>query len=311
MTSRSKKVIMVRAVAKSRVIIIRDPRVWAADGGIDEKLLARMFIRGLGLLTGRPDRREACRTLFRPGDRIGIKVNTIGGAALSTRPETSLNLASWLTGGGIEERNIIIWDRTNRELRDAGYRISTSRSGFRIFGTDGEGPGYGRNLVSHREVGSLFSAIQTDLVTASVSLPVLKDHGLAGITAGMKNYFGAIHNPNKYHDSHCDPFVADLFDAPPVKSKHRLTVIDALLVQFHRGPSYHPRWAEKHGTLIFSTDPVAADRVGWDLIERLRAEEGLPSLAEEGREPRYLASAERMGLGRMASEWIETVIEES
>ena len=59
----------------------------------------------------------------------------------------------------------------------------------------------------------------------------------------MKNYFGAIHNPNKYHDAHCDPHVAEVFDAPPVRSRHRLTVLDALLVQFHKGPAYHPQWA--------------------------------------------------------------------
>ena len=61
-----------------------------------------------------------------------------------------------------------------------------------------------------------------------VSLPVLKDHNLAGVSLGMKNFFGAIHNPNKYHDNHCDPFVAEVFDVPLVRQKHRLTVIDAL-----------------------------------------------------------------------------------
>ena len=123
----------------------------------------------------------------------------------------------------------------------------------------------------------------------------------------MKNYFGAIHNPNKYHDTQCDPYVAHVFDCPAVKQKHRLSVIDALLVQYHRGPSYHPRWAEKYGRLVFSLDPVAADRVAWDLVEKLRSSAGLPSLEEEGRSPRYLGTAEKMGLGRMSLADIEIV----
>jgi uncharacterized protein (DUF362 family) len=136
------------------------------------------------------------------------------------------------------------------------------------------------------------------MVSASISLAVLKDHGMAGVTAGMKNYFGAIHNPNKYHDSNCNPFVAELFETDFIRKKHRLTILDCLLVQYHRGPSYHPRWTEKYEALLFSLDPVAADFVGWQLIEKLRAGNGLPSLEEEKREPLYLRTAERMGLGK-------------
>jgi uncharacterized protein (DUF362 family) len=294
-------------MAKSRVVIIRAPGVWASDGALVPESIARMTDLGFRLLTGRQDSRESARAVFTPEDRIGIKINTIGGRALSTRPETALSLARWLSRNGVEERDVTIWDRTNRELREAGYGITAGRDSLRILGTDDARAGYGKTLVSHREVGSLFSTIQTDDITASISLAVLKDHGLAGITAGMKNYFGAIHNPNKYHDSHCDPYVAQVFDTPQVKGKHRLTVIDALLVQYHRGPSYHPRWAERHGSLIFSLDPVAADRAGWDLIESLRKSKGLPSLEEEGRTPLYLATAEKMGLGRLSPDDIETI----
>ena len=296
-------------MAKSRVVIIRAAGPIDPGNPSDRARLAGLFDRGFGLLAGERDGKSVATSLFRPSDRVGIKINTIGGRAISTRPEVSSALAGWLSGNGLPGRNIIIWDRTNRELRDAGYRLSEAQDGPRIFGTDTDGAGYGADLISHLNVGSLFSRIQTDLVTASISLAILKDHGLAGITAGMKNYFGAIHNPNKYHDSHCDPFVAEVFDSPPVRGKHRLSVLDALVVQYHRGPSYHPQWAEKFGGLVLSLDPVAADRVGWGLIERFRAAKGLPSLAEEGREPRYLSTAERMGLGRADLAGIETIEE--
>ncbi len=209
-----------------------------------------MFSRGFGLLTGEREEKSAVLSVFRPEDRVGIKINTIGGRAISTRPEVSLALAGWISRNGPQEKNIIVWDRTNRELRDAGYKLAAGADGFQVFGTDADGAGYGGELVSHLNIGSLFSRIQTDLVTASVSLAILKDHGLAGITAGMKNYFGAIHNPNKYHDFHCDPFVAEVFDSPPVKGKHRVSVLDGLVVQYHRGPSFHPQWAERYGGFV-------------------------------------------------------------
>jgi uncharacterized protein (DUF362 family) len=296
-------------MSKSRVVIVRSANAWTAAGEPDPAVAGRMIERGFVLLGGGGTAAATAASLFRPDDRIGIKINTIGGRAISTRPEVSLALAGWLAKSGVPEKNLFIWDRTTRELREAGYAPAAGRSGVRIFGTDTDGVGYGADLVSHLNVGSLFSKILTELTTASVSLAILKDHGLAGVTGGLKNYFGAIHNPNKYHDSRCDPYVAEVFDAPPVKSKHRLTILDALVVQFHKGPSYHPRWAGKYGGLVFSLDPVAADAAGWALIERLRDGAGLPSLEAEGRAPAYLKTAERMGLGRADPAAIETIEE--
>jgi uncharacterized protein (DUF362 family) len=296
-------------MAKSRVVIMRAGGPLDPENASDQARILRLFQRGFELLTGERDERNAVMSVLRPGDRVGIKINTIGGRPISTRPEVALSLAGLISRNGLPEKNIVIWDRTNRELRDAGYRLAGGANGFKVFGTDADGAGYGGELVSHLNVGSLFSKIQADFVTASVSLAILKDHGLAGVTAGMKNYFGAIHNPNKYHDSRCNPFVAEVFDSPPVKAKHRLSILDGLVVQYHKGPSFHPRWAEKFGGLLFSLDPVAADRVGWSLIERFRAAKGLPSLKEEGREPLYLATAEKMGLGRADLREIETIEE--
>ncbi|MCJ7679318.1 MAG: DUF362 domain-containing protein, partial [Candidatus Aminicenantes bacterium] len=140
---------------------------------------------------------------------------------------------------------------------------------------------------------------------------ILKDHGLAGITAGMKNYFGAVHNPNKYHDNNCDPYIPEVFSCSPIREKHRLTVIDALTVQFHRGPAYHARWAEPYGALLFGLDPVATDAVGFSIIEKLRKERGLPTLEEEKRAPVYLKTASRMGLGQADLSLISLIEEDA
>jgi uncharacterized protein (DUF362 family) len=294
-------------MASSRVVLVRGRGVLNQEGNIDQTKLLQMFNRGFQLLMDRQNPEESLRLLFKADDKIGIKINTISGKMLSTRPEVAFCLATLLLKVGISEKNIMIWDRTNRELKDAGYRLNFSGSGFRVFGTDTQGVGYTGGLVSHLNIGSLFSSIQSDMVSASISLAVLKDHGMAGITAGMKNYFGAIHNPNKYHDSNCNPFVAELFDADFIRKKHKLTILDGLIIQYHRGPSYHPRWAERYEALIFSLDPVAVDFVGWQLIEKLRAGNGLSSLEEENRAPLYLRTAEKMGLGKANPKEIQVI----
>jgi uncharacterized protein (DUF362 family) len=297
-------------MAVSKVVIVHGKGVLPRKGEVAADVLSRMYDTGVRLLTGQNDAAAGLRSIFSPADRVGIKVNAIAAPELTTPPSVSFPLARLFSGIGIRDNNVVVWDRTNREIKDAGYKLNSGGTAFQVYGTDTAGAGYGNEPTIHREIGSLFSKIQTDFATASVSLAVLKDHGLAGVTAGMKNYFGAIHNPNKYHDDACDPFVAELFESPPIKAKHRLTVLDALVVQYHRGPSYHAQWAGVAESLVFSLDPVAADYVGWQMIERLRRAKGLPSLEEEGRSPRYILTAAKMGLGLASSSDIQ-VVEES
>jgi uncharacterized protein (DUF362 family) len=297
-------------MAVSQVFVVRGKGVISPGGEIDVPRLKEMLRRGLTLVSGAADAVDGVRSRFQASDRVGIKVNTIGGRKISTRPEVPLELAAWLIRSGLPAKNIVVWDRTNRELKEAGYKLSDERNGLKVFGTDTAGAGYETEISSHLSIGSLFSAIQTRFVSASISLAILKDHGLAGVTASLKNYFGAIHNPNKYHDHRCDPYVAELYDTETVKTKHRLSIVDALVVQFHRGPAFHPQWAEASGRLFFSDDPVAADFAGWQWIEKLRARQGLPSLGEEGRAPDYLATAQAMGLGQASSQGVQIIEEE-
>ncbi len=284
-------------MAEPVVAVVRDASAVLPDGTVDRRRVEAMIERAFRALAGGAAAADFARRVVPAGARVGIKINTIGGPRISTRPETAFALASALAAGGASPARIAVWDRTNRELKSAGYRLAAEGAGPLVFGTDTDGVGYDPDLTEHLEIGSRFSALQSAWAAVSVSLAILKDHGVAGVTAGMKNYFGAVHNPNKYHDTGCDPYVAQLFSSAPVRGKHRLTVVDALTVQYHRGPSYHASWADRSGTIIAGADPVACDRVGWDLIERLRARKGLPSLAEENRAPRYLATAKAMGLG--------------
>ena len=294
----------------SKVIIVKTKNIYNSHRDINKEKLLKLYQHGFYLLTGLNDCQQSIPALFNTGKKIGMKINTLAGKNISTKPSVSLSLADLLVKGGFQEKDIIIWDRTNRELKEAGYKLNMSQKGLKIFGTDSNPIGYNKNLTIHRSIGSRFSSIQTNIITQSISLAILKDHGLAGVTAGMKNYYGSIHNPNKYHDFNCNPFVADLFDTDPIRKKHRLTVIDALTVQFHKGPSYHSQWAEDYSALIMSTDPVAADYIGWQTIETLRKENGLPSLKQEGREPKYIKTAEKLGLGCADPSHIKTIQED-
>jgi len=52
-----------------------------------------------------------------------------------------------------------------------------------------------------------------------------------------------------------------------------------------------------HESVYASTDPVALDAIGWDVVEKARAKFKLKSLTDEGRPPAYIQGAADLGVG--------------
>jgi uncharacterized protein (DUF362 family) len=135
------------------------------------------------------------------------------------------------------------------------------------------------------------------ICSALVSFGVVKDHDLAGVSAGMKNWYGVIHNPNKYHQNGCDPYITDVARHPYIRNKLRLTVLDGVIAQCHGGPAFRQGGIFELGKVAASTDPVAADLWAWREIEAERARRGMSTLEAAGRPVRFLATAAKAGLG--------------
>ena len=290
----------------TRVVVIRHAAL-AADGAEPDRV-RDLLDEAARALAGADRAGDAWARWFRPDDRLAVKVNCLG---LPTRPAVAEGLVQALAACDLPPEQAILWDRTNRELRRAGYTLRARGKGVRCYGTDalasrGNG-GYSREVYSSGETGSLISRIVTNEATALVSAAVLKDHNLAGLTAVMKNFFGAIHNPNKYHDNHCDPFIADACAQQPIRSRLRLAVCDAGRPQYQGGPASRPQWRWPYGGLILSTDPVAADAVGREILQRRRAAVGMKPFEDDGRPVRYLASGAARGLGQADLARIEVV----
>ncbi len=284
-------------MAESRVIQVRSSLVVADDGSIDLDILHQMIETGFNAISESNDYGDYLQSIFSSGDVIGLKVNGLAGPGMSTRAEVVNTLSNLLDEVGRPRKKHLIWDRFDRELSALGFTLKTKGSGPLCFGTDHRGVGYSNSLVSRGKVGGLLSRILVDYCDAVLNVPVLKDHGVAGITCALKNHYGSIHNPNKYHDNACDPYIADLNSLEQIRLKQRLIVVDALKVQFHGGPAYHPHWAANYGGILIGTDPVAIDAVGYKIIEDLRKTAGLETLKGTGREPIYIKTAGKYGLG--------------
>ncbi|MBI5489020.1 MAG: DUF362 domain-containing protein [Deltaproteobacteria bacterium] len=276
-----------------RVALAADPDVVESRNRADGvKELMTKALGGAG--GGEPG--DFLQRLFHEDERIGIKVNMLAGRGMSTSVDVVEALVAELRAAGRGGRGIVVFDRLKQELVDVGYPTGQDARdrGYRLQGTDEAG--YSRELYVAGRVGSLLSEVFLG-VDALISVGVVKDHDLAGVGGCTKNLFGLIHNPNRYHDHNCDPYLADVLGMEEVKKRLRLSVADGLTAEWHGGPAYVRANTWSLGTIFASPDPLALDAVLADIIDAKRKEKGLPTLAEANRPPRWLDTAVSRGLG--------------
>jgi uncharacterized protein (DUF362 family) len=277
------------AQAKSKVVIAQDALLRGTGFTVDSRRMLSLVDRAMQALFDRDNPIEAWRRLVRPGESVGLKVNTLGGRGISSNLQLVEAICERLQEAGIKANDIVVWDRDSGEMEHAGFRVSIGGNRVQYFGTDRVD--YERDLVMHGSVGSRLSKILTQRTNVLINVPVLKDHDGAGVTIALKNMYGVIHNPNKYHPNGCDPYIADLNMLPEIRTRMRLIICDATTAMYEGGPAYKPEHSWKENALIVSQDPVALDYTGWQIIERKRAQMELKTLEAENRAPHYIATA--------------------
>ena len=275
--------------AKSRVVIARDAMLRGKGSTVDSDRMLSLLDRAMQALFDRDHAVEAWKKLVHPGETVGLKVNTLGGRGISTNVQLVEAVCERLQEAGVKPADIVVWDRDSQELERAGFHLAMDGNRVQCYGTDRIG--YEDDLAAYGSVGSRLSKILTQRSNVLINLPVLKDHDGAGVTIALKNMYGAIHNPNKYHPNGCNPYVADLNMLPEIRSRMRLTVRDATTAMYEGGPAFKPEFSWKHNALLVSQDPVALDYTGWQIIERKRTEEKLKTMEAEDRAPHYIATA--------------------
>jgi uncharacterized protein (DUF362 family) len=125
-----------------------------------------------------------------------------------------------------------------------------------------------------------------------INAPIVKHHSLCRATLGMKNWFGAISGRRNSLHQRIHQVCAELGAA----FRPTLTVVDATRVLSSGGPTGGSLdLVRSVDQVAVSTDPVAADAWGGELLEL------------GTRELRYLAIAERLGIG--TTQWRSALVE--
>lgn len=274
---------------KSKVVVACDPALHGAGSQLDEKRVIDLLDRAISAYTGHDKPVEAWKRIVPVGNVIGLKTNGLGGKGISTHLALVLAICERLQQAGVKPGEIVVWDRNASDLEACGLTINTDPSRIRCYGSDVAG--FEDQPAKFGTANVKLSKILTRECAMVIGLPILKDHSSAGVTFAMKNMYGVIERPQKLHGGGCNPGVADLNCIPVIREKVRFTVGDAMTSVYQGGPGFHPEHLWYPNALVVGEDRVALDYTAWQMIERKRAEAGMPTLEAAGRPTRYIATA--------------------
>ncbi len=317
-----------------KVVQVQDDKVMP-DANPDSKIVHQMFSTGIEHLTGK-NVDESFSLLFEKDDIVGIKVNPVGAGLISTRLEVVDAVIDWLIKNGLPKKNIVIWDRFDYMLADAGFtperypgiRIEglqtmdeaaaageteddrkwldsqgnhVSQSNFDkdiYYWADVEGPKDKPYLNQHVFNGkySYYGKLITKDLTKIINLPVFKNTG-NGISMATKNIgYGAICNTNRLHKPLFFDVCTEVLAHPVVRDKLVLNIIDGLRAQYDGGPMPAAQFTYLYNNLFFATDPFALDMICHRILVAKRKEMNV-TVNEHPRYTEYLRYAQRMNLG--------------
>jgi len=295
----------VPAPRSHRVVEIVAPDVVDPDSlAIDPARLPELFGRGLLALTGAASLAEAWREVLPdrgPGERVGIKVNTLNARVPSAPALAEALVGSLRAEGGLAQAEVFVWDRSLRELTRAGFdaeRLGCALVGTHASSSDPSGPGYAREAVclSGRQIH--LSTVLTEGLEHLINLAVMKNHLAAGFTGALKNHYGSFATPGEFHEG-CELHIARLNAFPAIATRSRLHVLDALVGVCAGDTADPPDCAP--GRILLAFDPVALDRRGVEVRDEVRAQRGSPP----GPPAAYLEPAAALGLGSLDYELVQ------
>ena len=264
---------------RARVVIVQEPDAVNAFRPRPEKVEA-MVNRAITNLTGKATVREAWRSLVSTQDVVGIKVYSAPGPNSGTRPAVAAAVVQGLLAAGLPPKHIVIWDKSETDLRLAGFFDLADRYGIRVAGSARAGyddktfyetPLIGNLIAGDLEfqkkgegVGrkSFVSKLVTQELTKIINLAPLLNHNEAGVSGSLYGLaMGSVDNTMRFEGdaARLNTAVPEIYALPAVGDRVVLNIVDALICQYEGGEHGLLHYSAVLNQLRFSRDPVALD----------------------------------------------------
>jgi uncharacterized protein (DUF362 family) len=258
-----------------------------------------MFERSIMELSGKSDPISAMKEFIHPQDIVVVKVNGIALQNMSTNKELVLPILDTLIAAGVPPEHITVSEQWYSYL--VGTRINEQNvpKGVKINIHNNTDATMDERLIPGTGVKTQFATCLTKS-TAVINVALIKDHSFPGYTGMIKNMAQGLQiKPGHFHNGrHASPQLAMLYAQDVVKSRVRLCITDGYKIMFDGGPKWtQPRYVLPHESVYATTDPVAMDTIGVQMVDKYRVEKGLGTLAAAGRPATYIQTAADLGLG--------------
>jgi|WetSurMetagenome_2_1015567.scaffolds.fasta_scaffold00056_35 hypothetical protein len=294
-------------VVKNASAVLKNGSAYTYDANVirnkmlDPAITQMQFENGAISVNNSSSTVSAWESLF-PGlsatSLIGIKINTLGGGNVSTKPAVItaiVNSLKAMLGGTFNEHNIIVFDD---RIPMTGLMVN---AGFTPIGVNGvvddgvhhrvacikvntsfpnkpntSSPSDAANLWMNETITVNGAAQKVSRIVEEVdyiiNVPVLKNHSMSGITFSLKNLYGLVDAPENLHGPISimgSPYIPALYNAvvggKRIQDKIRLIVGDALFASCSSGaegaPDAQPNTIAVCGPFdqTHGPDPVAID----------------------------------------------------
>jgi uncharacterized protein (DUF362 family) len=257
-----------------------------------------MLTKALSELTGKPDLVTSVMQFVHKDDIVVVKVNGIAQSQMATGKELVLPFVQAMIDGGVKAENITLLEQYPGFFNATRISPQNVPSGVKIATHSNGNATMDERLIPGTGTKTKFVRWLTE-ATAAINFALIKDHSICGYTGALKNMtHGCSINPHDFHVHHASPQIALMYAQDVIKSRVRLCIADGFKVMADGGPLYkRPEFVKPHDSVYASTDPVALDTIGWEVVEKYRADFKLKTLTESGREPGYIKAAADLGLG--------------
>jgi hypothetical protein len=275
------------------VAVTSDKSVDVTSGTANADVVREMMARGMRTLTGASSTADAWRRFFQPADIVGIKVNCGGYPYVISAYEIVTETVQRLMEIGVSASQIFVYERFQNQLDECNYAPHLA-DGVRIVAAEranrnADNSGYDpatyleADFFGEDDTRSNMMRLVSQRLTKIINIPNMKDHGATGVTGCLKNIaYGSFSNVARTHQrgkSHTYSVVGTLAAMEPLRSRTVLQIMDGLRGVWHGGPfARTTRYVFYPRQIMFSTDPVAIDRLLLDIIENERRAHGARSI---------------------------------
>lgn len=282
----------------ARVLTIADPD--AVDAFVARGDVVRAMVdRGITNFTHQGTVSCAWLSLVSTQDVVGIKVYSLPGPNIGTRPAVVAGVIEGLLGAGLPPKHIIIWDKQTTDLRLARYFDLGERYGVRVLGSAQAGYDptnyYESAIIGNLVWGdvefgekgmgigrkSFVSKLVSRELTKIINISPLLNHNMAGVSGNLYGLaIGSVDNVARFEaePARLATAVPEIYALPAISDRVVLNIVDALICQYEGEERGYLHFSSTLSELRFSKDPVALDVLSLEELDHQRAATKAPSL---------------------------------